>query len=75
MPKRRAAERMTERSYILVRNLSAILAAQDVLRGITVSVDVDKFGITRAELVEVTGRIVDIQNRLFGLIETGGGGG
>lgn len=66
---RRAKEQMSERAYILVRNLGAVRTALNAIRDVTVS-DGRDYGLGAAERGEVLRILVDVQDRLFEMIET-----
>lgn len=56
---RRAKEQMSERAYILVRNLGAVRTALNAIRDVTVS-DGRDYGLGAAERGEVLRILVDV---------------
>jgi precorrin-6B methylase 1 len=61
-------EPMTERAYILVRNLSALLSAQDAMRHILASGDPAQYGISITEAQRVSAVLSEATQRIFEIV-------
>jgi hypothetical protein len=63
-------EPMTERAYILVRNLSALKAAQDAIRSIQAGGDAEQYGISIKQVQAINAVLFDATQRIFDIINT-----